>query len=154
VRCQLIQSQENQIIPVRPRETGVNKRAGWKFLPRNVILVEFDLSEIGRYTLSVNDPASYFFSICNYCIEISIDSCLLVRANTQQTVSMAISGQGPIVIAVAAGWLLPNSFFIALRCSVRARISKNFNYNDVFMITALLTCKLVILPIYKTVLMD
>ena len=52
------------------------------------------------------------------------------------TVAM-INGQGPGVIAISATFMVLNSFFIAVRCYTKARISKTFTYNDVGMLTVL-----------------
>ncbi|TVY58672.1 hypothetical protein LSUE1_G009458, partial [Lachnellula suecica] len=48
-------------------------------------------------------------------------------------------GQGPGVIALAAVFLALNLFFIGVRCYTKARISKNFNYNDVGMLVVVAT---------------
>lgn len=58
------------------------------------------------------------------------------------TVGNAIGGQGPTVIAIGVLFLILNTAAIATRCYTRARISKTFNYNDVFMITCMVgLCK-------------
>ena len=66
-----------------------------------------------------------------------IDLCTQsTRGSLDRSVAM-IRGQGPFVIALAGAFMGLNTFFIALRCYTKARISKNFNYNDVGMITVL-----------------
>lgn len=57
-------------------------------------------------------------------------------STTTATTALAPS-QGPLTIIVAAAFLGLNAFFIGLRCYTSARIAKNFNFNDVFMIIAL-----------------
>ena len=49
-----------------------------------------------------------------------------------------ISGQGPLFIAVSCVFLGLNTLFIALRLYTRARISRALNYNDGFIVVALL----------------
>jgi hypothetical protein len=50
--------------------------------------------------------------------------------------TQSLTTQGPVTIAVGAVFMGINVFFIALRCYTRAKIAKTFDYNDVFMIVA------------------
>ncbi|KUJ09215.1 uncharacterized protein LY89DRAFT_280048 [Mollisia scopiformis] len=61
---------------------------------------------------------------------------MATTTTTTTTTALPASSLGPITIAVGAVFLGINAFFIGLRCYVRARISKTFNFNDVFMIVA------------------
>jgi hypothetical protein len=44
--------------------------------------------------------------------------------------------QGPSVVIVSSAFMGLNTFFILLRVYTRATVSKNFNFNDVFMMLA------------------
>lgn len=48
---------------------------------------------------------------------------------------MIINGQGKFMIVLSAAFLAANMFFIGLRVYTKARISKNFDMNDVGMMT-------------------
>lgn len=50
-----------------------------------------------------------------------------------------IDGQGPGVIALAAVFLLVNIVFIGLRVYTKARIARTFGWNDVGMITVVVS---------------
>jgi hypothetical protein len=55
------------------------------------------------------------------------------------TATQAAPSLGPTVVAVSAAFLGVNTFFIGLRCYTRAKIAKQFTYNDVIMLIALVS---------------
>ena len=54
---------------------------------------------------------------------------------TTMTAKVA-ANQGPALIAVGAILLAFNVFFIGLRCYTSLAVAKRFNFNDLFMVTA------------------
>jgi hypothetical protein len=56
---------------------------------------------------------------------------------TTPAVPVVAPSQGPAIIAVSSAFLLINVFSIGTRCYTKLRISKDFGYNDVGMITVL-----------------
>ncbi|RDW78011.1 hypothetical protein BP5796_05863 [Coleophoma crateriformis] len=52
---------------------------------------------------------------------------------------MIINGQGKFMIVLSAAFLVLNTFFIGLRVYTKTAISKNFSWNDVGMMTVVLT---------------
>jgi hypothetical protein len=55
---------------------------------------------------------------------------------TSTTATKVAANQGPALIAVGATLLAFNVFFIGLRCYTSTRIAKRFNFNDLFMVAA------------------
>lgn len=60
----------------------------------------------------------------------------VIMATQAVPATKSLTTQGPTTIAVGAVFMGINAFFIALRCYTRAKIAKQFDYNDVFMIAA------------------
>jgi len=55
---------------------------------------------------------------------------------TSTTATKVAANQGPVLIIVGAILLGFNVFFIGLRCYTSLGIAKRFNFNDLFMVTA------------------
>jgi hypothetical protein len=75
----------------------------------------------------------HFLDLCTRnCVSLTV----AMSTTTMATATQGTPSQGPITIAVSAVFLGINAFFIGLRCYSQARIAKKFDFNDVFMIGA------------------
>jgi hypothetical protein len=59
---------------------------------------------------------------------------------------MALTTEGPAIVEGVSAFLVINTFCIALRCYTRAAISKNFNYNDLFMMLSVVSDDMMMAP--------
>lgn len=65
-----------------------------------------------------------------------------MAANITMTAAMnPLDNKGPVSIVVGSVLLFINVIAIGLRIYSQARVAKNFQINDVFMITVLVSCQ-------------